>query len=155
MKLLQAKLLPALAASALTASLVIAAAPVAAADQASALVGTWVGSADVYYGGKYSQGSEKITITAAKGNVAKGTWQWKQKGGSWSKPSPVQLIAMDSVPGEAHIDILGADVEGTYEGVLIPGVSLEIGYMDPQYKSAKQSLVLHSLLRKAKGLPIP
>lgn len=150
MKLIQSKLLPALAVSALAASLLIAAAPVAAADQASPLVGTWVGSADVYYGGEYLQGTEKIIITTAKGNVAKGTWQWKQKGGTWSKPSPVQLIAMNSVPGEAHIDILGADVDGTYEGVLIPGVSLEIGYMDPQHKAAKQTLVLHSVLKKSK-----
>jgi hypothetical protein len=150
MNLIQSKLLPALAVSALAASLLIAAAPVAAADQASPLVGTWGGSADVYYGGEYLQGTEKIIITTAKGNVAKGTWQWKQQGGTWSKPSPVQLIAMNSVPGEAHIDILGADVDGTYEGVLIPGVSLEIGYMDPQHKAAKQTLVLHSVLKKSK-----
>lgn len=148
MKLTPGKTLPALAASALAAVLLVAAAPVAAADQASPLVGTWVGSADVYYGGKYSQGTEKIIITAANGNVAKGTWQWKPKGGKWSKPSPVQLIAMNSVAGDAHIDILGADVDGSYEGVLIPGVSLEIGYTDPQHKGDTQTLVVHSLMKK-------
>lgn len=149
MKVTPGKILPSLAAGALAASLLVAAAPGAAADQASPLVGTWVGTADVYYGGKYSQGTEKIIITAAKGSVAKGTWQWKPTGGRWSKPAPVQLIAMDPVAGEAHIDILGADADGTYEGVLIPGVSLEIGYMDPIHKAVKQTLVLHSLMTKS------
>ena len=149
MQLTPGKILPSLAAGALAACLLVAAAPGAAADQASPLVGTWVGTTDVYYGGKYSQGSEKIIITAANGSVAKGTWQWKPTGGRWSKPAPVQLIAMDSIAGQAHIDILGADGDGTYEGVLIPGVSLEIGYMDPQHKAGKQTLVLHSLMTKA------
>ena len=143
------KILPSLAAGALAACLLVAAAPGAAADQASPLVGTWVGTADVYYGGKYSQVTEKNIITAANGSVAKGTWQWKPTGGRWSKPAPVQLIAMNPVAGEAHIDILGADADGTYEGVLIPGVSLEIGYMDPQHEAGKQTLVLHSLMTKA------
>ena len=144
------KILPSLAAGALAACLLVAAAPGAAADQASPLVGTWVGTADVYYGGKYSQGTEKIIITAANGSVAKGTWQWKPTGGRWSKPAPVQLIAMNPVAGEAHIDILGADADGTYEGVLIPGVSLEIGYMDPDHEGGAKTLVLHSLMSKSK-----
>ena len=68
-------------------------------------------------GGAYSQGTEKLTITTARGNVAKGTWQWKGAGGKWSVPATVQLIAMNSAPGATSIEILGADAEGTYEGV--------------------------------------
>ena len=132
------------------ASLLIAAAPGANAAPASPLLGTWTGPADVYYGGSFTQGTEKLTITTARGNVAKGTWQWKSAGGTWSKPKLVQLIALNSADGATSIDILGADGDGTYEGVLIPGVSLEIGYMDPKHEGGTKTLVLHSLMSKSK-----
>jgi len=140
----------ALTACLMGASLLIAAAPGANADPASPLLGTWTGPADVYFGGAYDQGTEKLTITTARGNVAKGTWQWKSTGGKWSKPKLVQLIALNSAAGATSIDILGADSEGTYEGVLIPGVSFEIGYMSPAPDGAKKILVLHSLMSKSK-----
>ena len=149
MKLRNGKSAAALTACMMGASLLIAAAPGANAAPASPLLGTWTGPADVYYGGAYDQGTEKLTITTARGNVAKGTWQWKPTGGKWSKPKLVQLIALNSAAGATSIDILGADGDGTYEGVLIPGVSLEIGYMDPQHEAGKQTLVLHSLMTKA------
>jgi hypothetical protein len=132
------------------ASLLIVAAPGANAAPASPLLGTWTGPADVYYGGTYMGGTEKLTITTARGNVAKGTWQWKSIGGTWSKPKLVQLIALNSAAGATSIDILGADGDGTYEGVLTPGVSLEIGYMDPQHEGGSKSFVLHSLMSKSK-----
>lgn len=100
--------------------------------------------------GAYSQGTEKLTITTARGNVAKGTWQWKSTGGTWSKPKLVQLIAMNSAIGATSIDILGADGEGTYEGVLIPGVSFEIGYMSSAPDGGTKTLVLHSLMSQSK-----
>ncbi len=150
MKLRNGKSAAALTACLMGASLLIAAAPGANADPASPLLGTWTGPADVYYEGSYSQGTEKLTITTARGNVAKGTWQWKSTGGKWSKPKLVQLIALNSAAGATSIDILGADSEGTYEGVLIPGVSLEIGYMSPAPDGAKKNLVLHSLMSKSK-----
>ncbi|MSO27490.1 MAG: hypothetical protein EXQ60_05425 [Candidatus Nanopelagicales bacterium] len=149
MKLRQGRLFAALAASALAAGLLITVAPGSMAAPASPLIGTWVGSADLYYGGKYSQGTEKLTITTARGNVAKGTWQWKPTGGRWSSPAPVQLIALNSAAGATSIDILGADGDGTYEGVLIPGVSFEIGYMAPRHGAGTKTLVLHSLMIKA------
>ena len=150
MKLRNGKSAAALTACLMGASLLIAAAPGANAAPASPLLGTWTGPADVYYGGAYSQGTEKLTITTARGNVAKGTWQWKSAGGQWSKPKLVQLIAMNSAIGATSIDILGADGDGTYEGVLIPGVSFEIGYMDPSPDGSKNTLVLHSLMSKSK-----
>ncbi len=52
--------------------------------------------------------------------------------------------------GATSIDILVADGDGTYEGVLTPGVSLEIGYMDPQHEGGSKSFVLHSLMSKSK-----
>jgi hypothetical protein len=125
-------------------------APSASAAPASPLIGTWTGPADAYYGGAYVKGTEKVTITTARGNVAKGTWQWKSAGGTWSKPKLVQLIALNSADGATSIDILGADGDGTYEGVLIPGVSLEIGYMDPKHEGGTKTLVLHSLMSKSK-----
>ena len=150
MKLRNGKSAAALTACLMGATLLIAAAPGANAAPASPLLGTWTGPADVYYEGAYSQGTEKLTITTARGNVAKGTWQWKSAGGTWSKPKPVQLIVMNSAAGATSIDILGADSEGTYEGVLIPGVSFEIGYMDPSPDGSKNTLVLHSLMSKSK-----
>ena len=150
MKLRNGKSAAALTACMMGASLLIAAAPGANAAPASPLLGTWTGPADVYYGGAYDQGTEKLTITTARGNVAKGTWQWKSAGGKWSKPKLVQLIAMNSAIGATSIDILGADGDGTYEGVLIPGVSFEIGYMDPSPDGSKNTLVLHSLMSKSK-----
>ena len=150
MKLRNGKSAAALTACLMGASLLIAAAPGANAAPASPLLGTWTGPADVYYGGAYDQGTEKLTITTARGNVAKGTWQWKPTGGKWSVPAPVQLIALNSAIGATSIDILGADSEGTYEGVLIPGVSFEIGYMDPSPDGSKNTLVLHSLMSKSK-----
>ena len=150
MKLRNGKSAAALTACVMGASLLIAAAPGANAAPASPLLGTWTGPADVYYGGAYDQGTEKLTITTARGNVAKGTWQWKPTGGKWSKPKLVQLIALNSAAGATSIDILGADGDGTYEGVLIPGVSLEIGYMDPDHEGGAKTLVLHSLMSKSK-----
>jgi hypothetical protein len=150
MKLRNGKSAAALTACLMGASLLIVAAPGANAAPASPLLGTWTGPADVYYGGAYSRGTEKLTITTARGNVAKGTWQWKSTGGKWSAPAPVQLIAMNSAAGATSIDILGADADGTYEGVLIPGVSFEIGYMDPQHEGGTKTLVLHSLMSKSK-----
>ncbi len=150
MKLRNGKSAAALTACMMGASLLIAAAPGANAAPASPLLGTWTGPADVYYGGAYDQGTEKLTITTARGNVAKGTWQWKPTGGKWSKPKLVQLIALNSAAGATSIDILGADGDGTYEGVLIPGVSLEIGYMDPDHEGGAKTLVLHSLMSKSK-----
>ena len=132
------------------ATLLIVAAPGANAANASPLLGTWTGPADAYYGGSYTQGTEKLTITTARGNVAKGTWQWKPAGGKWSVPEPVQLIAMNATAGATGIDILGADSEGTYEGVLIPGVSFEIGYMSPAPDGGTKTLGLHSLMSKSK-----
>jgi hypothetical protein len=71
----------------------------------------------------------------------------------------VQLIALNSASGATSIDILGADGGGTYEGVLIPGVSLEIGYMAPQHEGGTKTLVLHSLMsnsvQSGKGLYRP
>ena len=150
MKLRNGKSAAALTACLMGASLLIAAAPGANAAPASPLLGTWTGPADAYYGGSFTQGTEKLTITTARGNVAKGTWQWKSAGGKWSKPKLVQLIAMNSAIGATSIDILGADGDGTYEGVLIPGVSFEIGYMDPSPDGSKNTLVLHSLMSKSK-----
>ena len=150
MKLRNGKSAAALTACLMGASLLIAAAPGANAAPASPLLGTWTGPADVYYGGSFTQGTEKLTITTARGNVAKGTWQWKSAGGKWSKPKLVQLIAMNSAIGATSIDILGADGDGTYEGVLIPGVSFEIGYMSPAPDGATKILVLHSLMSKSK-----
>ena len=149
MKLRNGKSAAALTACMMGASLLIAAAPGANAAPASPLLGTWTGPADVYYGGSFTQGTEKLTITTARGNVAKGTWQWKSAGGKWSKPKLVQLIAMNSAIGATSIDILGADGDGTYEGVLIPGVSFEIGYMDPPHEGSTKTLVLHALMTKA------
>jgi len=149
MKLRNGKSAAALTACLMGASLLIAAAPGANAAPASPLRGTWTGPADVYYGGAYDQGTEKLTITTARGNVAKGTWQWKPAGGKWSAPAPVQLIVLNYAIGATSIDVLGADSEGTYEGVLIPGVSLEIGYMSPEPEGAKKNLVLHSLMSKS------
>ena len=149
MKLRNGKSAAALTACMVGASLLIVSAPGANAAPASPLLGTWTGPADVYYGGAYSQGTEKLTITTARGNVAKGTWQWKSAGGKWSKPKLVQLIAMNSAIGATSIDILGADGDGTYEGVLIPGVSFEIGYMDPPHEGSTKTLVLHALMTKA------
>ena len=150
MKLRNGKSAAALTACLMGASLLIAAAPGANAAPASPLLGTWTGPADAYYGGSFTQGTEKLTITTARGNVAKGTWQWKPTGGKWSKPKLVQLIALNSAAGATSIDILGADGDGTYEGVLIPGVSLEIGYMDPDHEGGAKTLVLHSLMSKSK-----
>jgi hypothetical protein len=159
MRIRNGKVLAGLTACMMGASLLIVAAPGANAAPASALVGTWTGPADVYYGGDYVQGTEKLTITTARGNVAKGTWQWKSIGGKWSKPKLVQLIALNFASGATSIDILGADSDGTYEGVLIPGVSLEIGYMDPQHEGGTKTFVLHSLMsnsvQSGKGLPMP
>ena len=149
MKLRNGKSAAALTACMVGASLLIVSAPGANAAPASPLLGTWTGPADVYYGGAYSQGTEKLTITTARGNVAKGTWQWKGAGGKWSVPATVQLIAMNSAAGATSIEILGADAEGTYEGVLIPGVSFEIGYMDPPHEGSTKTLVLHALMTKA------
>lgn len=149
MKLRNGKSAAALTACMVGASLLIVAAPGASAAPASPLRGTWTGPADVYYGGAYSQGTEKLIITTARGNVAKGTWQWKPAGGKWSAPAPVQLIALNYAIGATSIDILGADGEGTYEGVLIPGATLEIGYMDPQHEGGTKTLVLHALLKQA------
>ncbi len=150
MRIRNGKVSAVLTACMMGASLLIVAAPSANAAPASPLIGTWTGPADVYYGGDYEQGTEKLTITTARGNVAKGTWQWKSSGGKWSKPKLVQLIALNSAAGATSIDILGADSDGTYEGVLIPGVSLEIGYMDPQHEGGAKTFVLHSLMSKTK-----
>ena len=150
MRIRNGKVSAVLTACMMGASLLIVAAPSANAAPASPLIGTWTGPADVYYGGDYVQGTEKLTITTARGNVAKGTWQWKSSGGTWSKPKLVQLIALNTAAGATSIDILGADSDGTYEGVLIPGESLEIGYMDPQHEGGTKSFVLHSLMSKSK-----
>jgi len=150
MRIRNGKVSAGLTACMMGASLLIVAAPSANAAPASPLIGTWTGPADVYYGGAYSQGTEKLTITTARGNVAKGTWQWKSTGGTWSKPKLVQLIALNTAAGATSIDILGADSDGTYEGVLIPGESLEIGYMDTQHEGGTKSFVLHSLMSKSK-----
>ena len=159
MRIRNGKVFAVLTACMMGASLLIVAAPGANAAPASPLVGTWTGPADVYYGGVYEQGTERLTITTARGNVAKGTWQWKPSGGKWSKPKLVQLIALNSASGATSIDILGADGGGTYEGVLIPGVSLEIGYMAPQHEGGTKTLVLHSLMsnsvQSGKGRPRP
>ena len=149
MKLRYAKSAAALTACLMGAGLLLVAAPGAKAATASPLLGTWVGPADVYHGGKYTQGTEKLIITTARGNVAKGTWQWKSAAGVWSAPAPVHLIALNYSIGATSIDILGADSEGTYEGVVIPGVSFEIGYMDSQAGGDRKTLVLHSLMKPA------
>lgn len=150
MKLRNGKSAAAFTACMVGASLLIVSAPGANAAPASPLLGTWTGPADVYDGGAYSQGTEKLTITTARGNVAKGTWQWKGASGKWSVPAPVQLIAMNSAAGATSIEILGADAEGTYEGVLIPGVSFEIGYTSPGPEGGTKILVIHSLMSKSK-----
>lgn len=82
----------------------------------SHLVGRWVGHFHGYDGGVFEKGQEKIVITKSKGNAAYGTWQWRFDGGHWSAPEPASFVVM---PLRAGIfDVLGADGNGAYEGLL-------------------------------------
>ena len=83
-------------------------------DPAQVLVGRWVGTYAGYYNGEYLTGGEKIVITKAKGHVAKGTWQFREKGGRWSAPQPVQFV----VHIDEDIDVWGQDSVGFYDGEL-------------------------------------
>ena len=83
-------------------------------DPAQVLVGRWVGTYAGYYNGEYLTGGEKIVITKAKGHVAKGTWQFREKGGRWSAPQPVQFV----VHIDEDVDVWGQDSVGFYDGEL-------------------------------------
>lgn len=83
-------------------------------DPAQALVGRWVGTFEGYERGVYIKGEQKIVITKARGYVAKGTWQERDKGGPWSAPLPVQLV----VHIDEDVDVWGQDSEGYYDGEL-------------------------------------
>ena len=83
-------------------------------DPAQVLVGRWVGTYAGYYNGEYLTGGEKIVITTAKGHVAKGTWQFREKGGRWSTPQPVQFV----VHIDEDVDVWGQDSVGFYDGEL-------------------------------------
>ena len=83
-------------------------------DPAQVLVGRWVGTYAGYYNGEYLTGGEKIVITKAKGHVAKGTWQFREKGGRWSTPQPVQFV----VHIDEDVDVWGQDSVGFYDGEL-------------------------------------
>ena len=83
-------------------------------DPAQILVGRWVGTYAGYYNGDYVSGGEKIVITKAKGHVAKGTWQFREKGGRWSAPQPVQFV----VHIDEDVDVWGQDSVGFYDGEL-------------------------------------
>ena len=83
-------------------------------DPAQVLVGRWVGTYAGYYNGDYITGGEKIVITRAKGHVAKGTWQFREKGGRWSAPQPVQFV----VHIDEDVDVWGQDSVGFYDGEL-------------------------------------
>ena len=97
-----------------------------ASSQAKPLVGTWVGPMSGYRDGEYVTGSEKIIITQAKGPLAKGTWQWKAEGGTWSKKVDLQLVIVDDHANELHI--FGQDPTGTYDGHLYSSGHLVLGY---------------------------
>lgn len=83
-------------------------------DPAQVLVGRWVGSYSGYVNGVYVEGGEKFVITQAKGYAAKGTWQYREKGGRWSVPKPVQFV----VDTDGDVDIWGQDAVGYYDGEL-------------------------------------
>lgn len=83
-------------------------------DPAQVLVGRWVGSYSGFADGRYVTGGEKIVITKAKGYVAKGTWQYREKGGHWSAPQPVQFV----VDLDGDVDVWGQDSVGFYDGEL-------------------------------------
>ena len=98
----------------ITPQAVAQAAPSAADAPAEFLVGRWVGSYSGYQDGAYMKGREKIVVTKAHGYVAKGTWQFKEKGGSWSAPAPVEFVVQ--VPPAAVLSVVGQDANGYYNG---------------------------------------
>jgi len=83
-------------------------------DPAQVLVGRWVGTYAGYHNGEYLTGGEKIVITKAKGYSAKGTWQFKEMGGRWSDPQPVQFV----IDLDHDVDVWGQDSVGFYDGEL-------------------------------------
>lgn len=93
-------------------------------DPAQVLVGRWVGTYAGYYNGDYITGGQKIVITKAKGYSAKGTWQFREKGGRWSDPQPVQF----TIDIEEDVDVWGQDAIGFYDGELRGG-RLVFNYM--------------------------
>lgn len=97
------------------------------AAPATALLGRWVGNFSGYDSGTYIAGQEKIIITKARGHVAKGTWQFRVKGGRWSAPEPLQFV----VHVDEDIDLWGQDSEGYYDGEL-RGDRLVLSYASTQ-----------------------
>ena len=93
-------------------------------DPAHVLVGRWVGSYSGFADGRYVTGGEKIVITKAKGHSAKGTWQYRDKGGRWSAPQPVQFV----VDLDGDVDVWGQDSVGFYDGEL-RGDRLVLNYL--------------------------
>jgi hypothetical protein len=112
---------------ALVAPLSAQAAPVerAQGDPAQVLVGRWVGSYSGYADGRYVKGEEKIVITKAKGHSAKGTWQYREKGGRWSAPQPAQFV----ISVEDDVDVWGQDSVGYYDGELVGTDRLVFSYV--------------------------
>jgi len=94
-------------------------------DPAQVLVGRWVGTYSGFDDGQYIRGAEKIVITKAKGYSAKGTWQFREDGGAWSSPQPVQFV----INVEDDVDVWGQDSEGYYDGELVGGDRLVFAYV--------------------------
>lgn len=103
------------------------AAPKAADGPAQFLLGRWVGTYAGYENGAFMQGREKIVVTTAHGYVAKGTWQFKEKGGTWSAPAPVEFVVQ--VPPSAVLSVTGQDVNGYYNGFLKNENRLVLSYV--------------------------
>lgn len=112
---------------ALATPLAAQAAPVdrAQGDPAQVLVGRWVGTFSGYSEGDYYTGDQKIVITKAKGHSAKGTWQYREKGGRWSEPQPAQFV----INVEDDVDVWGQDSEGYYDGELVGKDRLVFSYV--------------------------
>ena len=110
-------------------------------DPAQVLVGRWVGTYAGYYNGEYLTGGEKIVITKAKGHSAKGTWQFREKGGRWSAPQPVQFV----IDLDGDVDVWGQDSVGFYDGEL-RGDRLILNYVSSSPDQALRFVLTLSLI---------
>ena len=125
---------------------VAAAVPTAPAAQPvrEVLLGTWVGTYSGFDGSAYMAGLERFQITAVRGAVAKGSWQYRATDADpWSAKSPLLLVALPDPAGGWKIT--GADDNGIIIGTLDEtGASLDLAYQG----SVNGLLAYHFVMRK-------
>lgn len=124
----------AIAAGGISAALLIGASSAAGAQtgggEAAFMKGTWTGASKGYANGRWQKNKIKLVINETREFSAKGTKQWREGKGAWSKPEPVYFTLLFE-DGPSLWRVSGVEGDGVYQGSTTQDGGLYLIYTEP------------------------